>query len=823
MTGMTCASCARHVDRAVRETAGVRGAAVNFATRQIRIDFDPEPDALDRIAAAVRNAGYGLVLDRPAGDADPEATARAEEIADARRRLVVAAAFGIPVIAIAMAHDRVSFPWDRWVQLVLTTPVLLYGGGGHFRRAWSAARHGTANMSTLVTLGVSAAYAFSAVATIAPSWIGTPAGRHGEHPPVYFEAAAAILVFVLLGNLLEARARGRTSEAIRRLAGLAAREAAVVRDGEETRVAIEDVVLGDVLRVRPGDKIPLDGEIIEGRSTVDESMLTGEPIPVAKGPGDQVVGATQNLHGAVLVRVTRTGEDTVLRQIVRLVEEAQQSTAPIQRLADRVSAVFVPAVLVIAAVTFAAWATFGPAEGRLGAALVNAVSVLIIACPCAMGLATPTAILVGTSRGAELGILIKGGEALEAAHDIDTVVLDKTGTLTRGAPEVVEIRTLAGADDADWLRAAAAAELASEHPLADAVVRAARARGLDIPAASSFEAVPGMGVAAAVDGRAVLVGTARWLAEHGIDAGALTATAAQSAEEGRTPVFVAVDGRPAGMLAIADPPREGAADAVRQLRELGLDVRLLTGDHRSVADAVARRLGIEHVLAEVLPHHKDGEIARLREGGRKVAMVGDGINDAPALARADLGIALGTGTDIAMAASDITLVRPDLDAVPAALRLARRTVRTIRQNLFWAFGYNAVGIPIAAGALYPWTGWLLSPMIASAAMAASSVSVVGNSLRLARYDPFEARRRTARPATEEPSMTEPTVLRIEGMTCQHCVRHVTRALEGVEGVEAVAVDLEAGRAEVRPRAGTRPAPEALVAAVRDAGYEATPA
>jgi len=828
VTGMTCAACARHVESALRAQPGVRTAAVNLAIHRATVDYDDGATDLERLAAAVDDAGYGLVLpgggrDADAADADggapsddPEATARTREWRDARRRLVVAIVLGGPVVALGMSHGLVHVPGDRWIQAVLTALVLAAAGGPYYRRAWAALRHRTSNMNSLIALGTGAAFAYSTVATAAPDWV-RPAGAV-DPPPVYFEAAVAIVALVLVGNLLETRARGRTSRALRALAGLQVRDARVVDDsGVEARVPVGDVGVGDVVAVRPGESIPIDGVVLDGRSAVDESMLTGEPVPVEKGPGDEVVGATVNGPGAFRFRVTRVGADTTLQQIVRLVQDAQASTAPIQRLADRVSAVFVPTVVAVAAATFAVWWAVSPGADRWTLAVVHAVSVLIIACPCAMGLATPTAILVGTTAGAERGILIKGGEALEAARDIDVVVLDKTGTLTEGRPAVVEIEPVGGSPDADEaLALAAAAEAVSEHPLGEAIVRAARERGLDFASAESFRYAPGRGIEARVAGRSVRVGSVAFLEESGIDPGEARTISARLAARGRTAACVAVDGRAVAVLGIADPVRPDAAPAIASLRALGLDVRMLTGDHEITARAVADEIGIESVIAGVLPDRKEAEIRRLHEAGRRVAMVGDGINDAPALARADLGVAIGTGTDVAVAASDITLVRADLSAVPAAIRLARRTVRTIRQNLFWAFGYNTLGIPLAAGVLDPWTGWSLSPVVASAAMALSSVSVVGNSLRLRRYDPAEGDR------TMMASNPRYLVLDIGGMTCMNCVRHVTRAIEGVDGVESTRVELEPGRATVGVRPGSGADVETLVAAVREAGYEAKP-
>ncbi len=751
---MSCAACVRSVERALTGAPGVVSVTVNLATNRATVLFDPAATGPEFLAAAVKGAGYTLVIPeaRSGGAAegtDAEAAARARETADSRRRFLVAAIFGFPVVLIGMTHGLVRIPGANWIQLVLTLPVLAYAGSTYYVRAWAALRHRTADMNTLVALGTGAAFFYSLVATIAPGLVASGGGHAHREAPVYFEAVAGIIALVLLGKLLETRARASTSSAIRRLAHLQAKSARVVReDGEIIEVPLERISLGDVILVRPGEKIPLDGVVTDGASRVDESMLTGESVPVAKKPGDPVTGATMNRTGAFRFRVTRVGRDTVLQQIIRMVEEAQGSRAPIQRLADRVSAAFVPAVLAVAIVTFTVWFVVSPEETRLARALINAVSVLIIACPCAMGLATPTAILVATGRGAESGILIKGGEALEVARSIDTVVLDKTGTVTRGSPTVTEVVPAPGVpSEDDLLRLAASAESESEHPLGEAIVEEARRRGLTVERLTDFEAKPGHGIEATVGGRRLRLGSARFVGETGRPGDGLLARASELAARGRTPVLVAADGEILGLIAVADPVREGAREAVGELKALGAEVLLLTGDRRDTALAVAREVGIENAIAEVLPERKAEEIARLRAEGRRVAMVGDGINDAPALARADLGIAIGTGTDVAIAASDITLVGAELGGVAAAIRLSRRTLRTIAQNLFWAFGYNTLGIPLAAGAFYPWTGWLLSPVFASAAMALSSVSVVSNSLRLRRFDP---RSRPAAPDAVRP-------------------------------------------------------------------------
>jgi Cu+-exporting ATPase len=753
VTGMSCAACAARIEKSLGRVEGVRQASVNFAAHRATIEYDPSRTNAAALVAVIRDAGYGVperpppAADRPpaAGRVaveqpqDYEQQAREREYRDLWRRLRVALLFGVPVTAIAMLH--LDFPGNHWLQLLLTTPVMLYSGQPFFVGAWRALRHRAADMNTLIALGTGAAYLFSVVATIWPAAVAGP-GAHadGDHvAPVYFEAAAVIIALILVGRMLEARATARTGDAIRRLMGLQAHTARVIRwdarspnlAGAEQEVPVEAVVPGDFLLVRPGEKIPVDGVVREGSSVVDESMLTGESLPVEKAPGDEVFGGTINRTGAFQFEATKVGKETALQQIIRLVQEAQGSKAPIQRLADVISGIFVPVVLCIAIAAFVVWFDLSPPDVRLQRALIVFVSVLIIACPCALGLATPTAVMVGTGKGAENGILIKGGESLETAHRLDAVILDKTGTITTGQPELTDVIPAPGMDPDELLRLAASAERSSEHPLGEAIVRGARAKGLALAEASAFDTLTGRGLEATVEGRALLIGSPRLMKERGVDVSARAQEVDRLAGEGRTPMFVAVDDRLAGVLGVADTVKEGAAEAVARLRRMGFEVVMITGDNRRTAEAVARQVGIERVMAEVLPEQKAEQVRALQqEGFSRVAMVGDGINDAPALAQADIGIAIGTGTDVAMEASDITLIRGDLHGVVTAIELSRATMRTIRQNLFFAFVYNVLGIPIAAGALYPIFGILLSPIIASAAMALSSVSVITNSLRL---------------------------------------------------------------------------------------------
>jgi Cu+-exporting ATPase len=725
--GMTCAACARRIEKRLSKSPGVRQASVNFATARATVEYEPDATTPASLRDAVEALGYTVVPGDEEARSDAIAAARAEEFHDLRLRFRVALALTIPVLVIGMSHGRIDFPGVNLVQLALTLPVVAWCGGRFYRAAWIALRHGGADMNSLIALGTGTAFLYSTVATLAPGLVAA----HG-HAPVYFEAAAAIVTLILMGRMLEARARARTGDAIQKLAGLQARTARVMRGDREVDVPIAAVLVGDVVVVRPGEKIPVDGRVVDGASTVDESMLTGESRPVSKAPGDEVFGATLNKSGSFRLRATKVGRDTALQQIVRMVGEAQGSKAPIARMADTVSGIFTPVVLLIALATFAVWLVLAPSEHRFAAAMLAFVNVLVIACPCALGLATPTAIMVGTGRGAERGILIKGGEALETAHRVQVVVLDKTGTVTRGQPELTDL-IAAGLPEEELLRLAASAERGSEHPIGAAVVRAAEARGLALSRPETFEARAGHGVIARVDGREIVIGSARAMGQAGLDASPLKARGDELAATARTPVYVSVDGRLAGLMAVADPVKEGAAGAISRMKEMGLDVVMLTGDNRATAEAVAREVGVAQVRAEVLPQDKLAEIERLQAGGRIVAMVGDGINDAPALARADLGIAIGTGTDVAMEASDVTLIRGDLKGVVDAIALSRATVATIRQNLFWAFIYNVIGIPVAAGALYPLTGWQMSPMLASAAMSLSSVSVVVNSLRLRRF------------------------------------------------------------------------------------------
>jgi len=724
LEGMHCASCVRTIETALAAVPGVTEASVNLGTGQAHVQGRSLDR--DRLIAAVRASGYGA---RPLHDETPgelEESARRQTRAMWQRTLV-AAALTVPVVAVSMADWM--FPGRNVVLLALTLPVYLWAGSPFLKGALQTLRHRTANMDTLIATGTTAALLLSAAATFFPR--AFEAGGRGGMPPVYYEAVGVILTLILLGRYLETRARGRTSAAIRKLLELAPKKARLVSGAAETEVPVSEVRVGARLRVKPGDAVPVDGVVRSGRSAVDESMVSGEPVPVEKAEGDSVLGGTMNGDGTFEMEATAVGGQTALAQIVRLVQRAQASKPPIQKLADRISGVFVPVVLGLAIVTWVAWYVVGP-EPRLLFATLAAASVLIIACPCALGLATPTAILAGTGRAARHGILFRNADALESARKTTLILFDKTGTLTEGRPRLTDRVHVAGVSEARLLGIAAALELASAHPLARAVVAAARERGIELPPVDAFTSKTGLGVVGRVSSQRALVGSPRLLADEGVDASALAEEAERFAAEGKTTLFVAAEGRLLGALAVADPVKPSAATAVARLRRQGLRVAMLTGDRGGTARAVAGRVGIEEVYAQILPADKASRVAELQKKGEVVAMVGDGVNDAPALAQADVGIAIGTGSDVAIEASDVTLVGENLDNVPTAIGLSRATLATIRQNLLFAFLYNVLGIPIAAGALYPLTGWTLSPMIASAAMAASSVSVVANSLRLSR-------------------------------------------------------------------------------------------
>jgi Cu+-exporting ATPase len=733
---MTCASCVGRVEKALNQIPGVLEANVNLATERARVRHLAGVVSITDLEAAVENAGYRprRLSTATASTEDQDTERREHEARGLRRSLLIAAILTLPVFILEMGSHLIP-AMHHWVlgvlgeqtswylQFVLTSLVLFGPGLRFFRKGIPALLRGAPDMNSLVSVGTVAAYGYSVVTTFIPEVL--PQGTAN----VYYEAAAVIVTLILLGRTLEARAKGRTSQAIKRLVGLQAKTARVERNGETVEIPLDQVTLGDTVLVRPGEKVPVDGEVVEGTSYVDESMITGEPVPVQKGIGAAVVGGTINKTGAFSFRVTKIGANTVLAQIIRLVEEAQGAKLPIQALVDKVTMWFVPAVMAAAALTFLVWLVFGPSPA-LTFALINAVAVLIIACPCAMGLATPTSIMVGTGRAAELGVLFRKGEALQALRDVSVIALDKTGTLTKGRPELTDLVPAEGFEYDEVLALVAAVETRSEHPIAEAIVAAARQQNMTLAAIESFDATPGFGVSARVAGRTVAVGADRFMTQLGLDVSSFQQSAQRLGEQGKSPLYAAIDGRLAAVIAVADPIKESTPEAIKALHALGLKVAMITGDNAATAAAIAKQLGIDEVAAEVLPDGKVAALKKFRSGGARVAFVGDGINDAPALAEADVGLAIGTGTDVAIEAADVVLMSGDLRGVPNAIALSHATIRNIKQNLFWAFAYNAVLIPVAAGALYPLNGTLLSPIFAAAAMALSSVFVLGNALRL---------------------------------------------------------------------------------------------
>lgn len=855
--GMTCAACSARVQRAASDVPGVTEANVNLLKNSMELDFDGTDATAAAVVAAIEGAGYGALRRSAAGRGGVGASAPApgelaRKAADEKlHQLVASLVFSVPLFYVAMGP---MFGWPEvpgldgmdnmmaaaLTQLLLCVPILLVNRH-YFVTGFKTLWHRAPNMDTLIALGSAASFAYSVVSLYRMAWaLGAMdmAAAHDAMHGLYLDSAGMILALIDLGKYFEARAKGKTCDAIAALMDLAPKTATVVRDGAEVSVPTEDVRAGERVIVRAGESVPVDGVVLEGTASIDESAITGEPVPVEKGVGDRVTAATVSGRGWIAVEATAVGEDTTLAGIIRLVDEATSSKAPIERMADKIAGVFVPVVMVIAAVAFVAWMAI---SADFATALNHAISILVISCPCALGLATPTAIMVGTGRGAANGVLIKSAEALETACSVDYVVLDKTGTVTAGRPRVTDVELAAGVSQAELVRVAAALERRSEHPLAEAVRAYAdeACPGADADArVEGFEQVAGGGLAGTVDGRRVLAGNVRLMEKNGVCLGAFAQRADALAAEAKTPLFFAVGGRVLGLVAVADPVKPTSAEAVSRLRALGAKTLLLTGDARLTAEAVARKVGVDEVVAGVLPSQKELRVRELQRAGHRVAMVGDGINDAPALARADVGIAIGAGTDVAIGSADVVLMRSDPVDVALAMELSRATMRNIRQNLFWALFYNSICIPVAAGVLVPW-GITLNPMIGAAAMGFSSVFVVGNALRLRTWKPSERRQHEATPAaapavtvteTEAEAGTEAATqpegrttmekkLNVEGMMCQHCVAHVKGALEGVEGVGEVTVDLEAGTATAACAEGVTD--EALIAAVKGAGYEAS--
>ncbi|EJQ02458.1 heavy metal translocating P-type ATPase [Bacillus paranthracis] len=723
VSGMTCAACANRVEKRLNKLEGVNGATVNFALESATVDFNPDEINVNEMKSAITKLGYKLEV--KSDEQDGSTDHRLQEIERQKKKFIISFILSFPLLWAMVSHfSFTSFIYlpdmlmNPWVQLALATPVQFIIGGQFYVGAYKALRNKSANMDVLVALGTSAAYFYSVYLSVQS--IGS-----SEHmTDLYFETSAVLITLIILGKLFEAKAKGRSSEAIKKLMGLQAKTATVVRDGTEMKILIEEVVAGDIVYVKPGEKIPVDGEIVEGKSAIDESMLTGESIPVDKTIGDVVIGSTMNKNGFLKVKATKVGRDTALAQIIKVVEEAQGSKAPIQRVADQISGIFVPVVVVIAIITFAVWMIF-VTPGDFGGALEKMIAVLVIACPCALGLATPTSIMAGSGRSAEYGILFKGGEHLEATHRLDTVILDKTGTVTNGKPVLTDVIVADGFNEEEILRLVGAAEKNSEHPLAEAIVEGIKEKKIDIPSSETFEAIPGFGIESVVEGKQLLIGTRRLMKKFNIDIEEVSKSMEELEREGKTAMLIAINKEYAGIVAVADTVKDTSKAAITRLKKMGLDVVMITGDNTQTAQAIAGQVGIEHVIAEVLPEGKAEEVKKLQAQGKKVAMVGDGINDAPALATADIGMAIGTGTDVAMEAADITLIRGDLNSIADAIFMSKMTIRNIKQNLFWALAYNGLGIPIAAlGFLAPW--------VAGAAMAFSSVSVVLNALRLQR-------------------------------------------------------------------------------------------
>jgi Cu+-exporting ATPase len=735
--GMSCASCVNRVQTALSNVPGVIEADVNFATEKATVTYVSGQVTVKGLSKAVEAIGYKILEIEDGDVVEREKAGREAEFKRLKHKFTAGVILVVPLFVLVhwdqLGLSRIwplSKQANFFIQLIFQTPIQFWVGWQFYKGAWAAARHKTSDMNTLIAVGTSAAYIYSLLAMLFP-WMFA---AKGLFPEVYFDTAGAIIVLILLGRLLEARAKSQTSEAIKKLVGLQAKTAVVIRDGREAEIQLEEVQIGDTVIVRPGEKIPVDGVILEGHSSVDESMVTGESIPVEKTAGEVVIGATLNKTGMFKLKATKVGKDTMLAQIIQMVQEAQGSKPPIARLADTIASYFVPAVIGIAVLTFIIWYVFGPTPA-LTYAVLNFVAVMIIACPCALGLATPTSIMVGTGKGAEHGVLIRGGEALEMAHKLNTIVLDKTGTITKGEPSVTDVLETGKVRREEVLRLAASAEKGSEHPLGEAIVNKANEKELELGPSTDFNAIPGYGIEATIGGKKVLLGNMKLMKDRAISLGDMEQRAQDLSREGKTPMFLAVDRALAGIIAVADTLKENSRTAITALKQLGLEVVMLTGDNQRTAEAIARQVGVDRVLAEVLPEQKAKQVKALQGEGNKVGMVGDGINDAPALVQADVGIAIGTGTDVAMESADITLITGDLTGVVTAIALSRATVRNIKQNLFWAFAYNTILIPVAAGVLFPFFGILLNPIFAAAAMGLSSLTVVSNALRLRRFKP----------------------------------------------------------------------------------------
>ncbi|MCD1655187.1 cadmium-translocating P-type ATPase [Treponema zuelzerae] len=814
--GMTCASCSAAIERALKKVSGVKNVSVNLATERASITYDPDAVRLSEIKQAITNAGYRPLAIESGASVDAHKEEKEREIKTLKAKFAVSAAFAVPLFYVAMGAmlgwplpsfmNAMNYPLRyALIEIALVIPVLA-AGYRFYLVGFRAIIHRAPNMDSLIAMGTSAAVIYSLYGAVSIA-----NGNFKMVESLYFETAGIIITLILLGKTLEAISKGKTSESIKKLMGLQPKTATVIQNGAEIEIPIEEVEVGDAVMVRPGEKIPVDGDIVSGRTSIDESMITGESMPVEKGPGDRVIGASINKNGSITFRVSKVGADTVLSRIIKLVEDAQGSKAPIAAMADIVSGYFVPIVFVIAIASAGLWLFFG---ASVVFALTVFVAILTIACPCALGLATPTAIMVGTGKGAEYGVLIKSGEALETAHTIKTIVFDKTGTITKGQPEMTDIHTENGFEETEILALAAAAERGSEHPLGESIVKAADARTDKRYQAAAFEAIPGHGIKATVEGKEILLGNVKHMDVNRITVNASMADA--YAEEGKTPMHIAINGSYAGIIAVADVVKESSARAIKALRDMGIETIMITGDSRKTAEAIARQVGIDRVLAEVLPQDKAAEVAKIQKEGKRVAMVGDGINDAPALAQADVGIAIGSGTDVAMESASIVLMRSDLMDVPTAIKLSKSVIRNIKQNLFWAFAYNVLGIPIAAGLLHIFGGPLLNPIFAAIAMSLSSVSVLTNALRLKRFKPaFAVVPASAQKKDETKPASAKKMLMIEGMSCGHCTMKVESALSDVPGVESVDVNLSRQSALVQ---GSNLNDVVLTHVVTTAGY-----